>query len=335
MTETILIQPAEMKATFVSILLQQGFEQRKAEACAGVFTANSIDGVYSHGVNRFPVFAQYVKEGLVDKDAEATLHSAFNGMEQWNGNLGAGVLNAMAATDRAVELAQLHGIGCVALANTNHWMRGGYYGWRAAKKGCMFIAWTNTISLMPAWGAVDAKLGNNPLVMAVPHGDEAMVLDMAMSQYSFGAMELAAAKGEALGVAGGYDKEGKLTTDPSAIVQSRRPLPVGYWKGAGLALLLDVLASVLSGGLATHQITSLQKEHSLSQVFICIDVMKLAHSPLIAQLVRSILDDYKTSFTEGNKEVLYPGERVLKTRTQNEAKGIPVLKKVWDEIKSL
>lgn len=321
-----------MKATFLSVLLRLGFESVKAETLAGVFTANSVDGVYTHGVNRFPVFVQYVKEGFVNKDAEPTLISSFNGTEQWNGNLGPGPLNAIASTDRAMELATQYGIGCVALSNTNHWMRGGYYGWQAAKKGLVCLAWTNTIALMPAWGATDAKLGNNPLVMALPYGDEAIVLDMAMSQYSFGAMEQAKAKGELLAVNGGFDKDGNITNNPAAIIESRRPLPVGYWKGAGLAFLLDVLAAVLSGGLAVHEITSLRKEHRLSQVFICIDVTKLANASLVYQTVKAIVDDYKTSMADGNKEILYPGERVLRTRERNLKEGIPVMKKTWEEI---
>src|SRR5690606_12554923 len=102
----------------------------------------------------------------------------------------------------------------------------------------------------PAWGALDNKLGNNPLVMAVPYENEAIVLDMAMSQYSYGAMEMQRLKGGQLPVPGGFDKNGNLSTDPDAILETKRTLPIGYWKGAGLSLLLDLLATVLSGGLS-------------------------------------------------------------------------------------
>lgn len=334
MTDTVYIAPDEMRRVLLSILLQQGLEEKKAEKCAEVFTANSIDGVYTHGVNRFPVFVQYVKDGFVQKDAEPVLVAAFNGLEQWNGNRGPGPLNALTATERSMQLAEQYGIGCVALANTNHWMRGGYYGWQAAHKGFVLLAWTNTTALMPAWGAVDSKLGNNPLVLALPFGEEAIVLDMAMSQYSFGAMELAAAKGENLNMAGGFTKDGELTHNPEAIMASRRPLPIGYWKGAGLSLLLDILAAILSGGLATHQITQQQKEYGVSQVYVCIDMKKLPNHSLIQQTITSIIEDFHRSETEG-KGVRYPGEGVLERRKQNLANGIPVLQKVWNEILEL
>lgn len=331
----VLIPQAEMQETFFAILTGVGFTKGKAKTCAEIFTANSVDGVYTHGVNRFPVFVNYVQEGLVDKDAEPSLQAAMGGMEQWNGNGGPGPLNALAATDRAMQLAQQSGIGCVALAHTNHWMRGGYYGWQAAAKGCVLIAWTNTIANMPAWGAIDSKLGNNPLVISLPYGDSALVLDMAMSQYSFGAMEQAAAKGEDLHMTGGFDKDGKETRDPAAILASERPMPIGYWKGAGLSLLLDILAAVLSGGLATYQVSQQQKEHNVSQVFVCIDLTKLPYHSSIPKVIAGIIADYHGSQTEGDKAVRYPGEGVLQRRKENREKGIPVLATVWEQIRKL
>ena len=88
---------------------------------------------------------------------------------------------------------------------------------------------------MPAWGAKNPKLGNNPIVFATPYKGEAIVLDMAMSQFSFGAMEMAAMKEENLSVVGGYDADGQLSNDPKLILQSKRTLPIGFWKGAGLS----------------------------------------------------------------------------------------------------
>ena len=138
---------------------------------------------------------------------------------------------------------------------------------------------------------------------------------------------------ETLPVYGGFDHKGELTNDPSSILQSLRPLPVGYWKGAGLALLLDLLATILSGGLATYEISRGKVEYGLSQVFIAIDISKLQNYPYISKAIDGILYDYHQSArADEKKKILYPGERVLTTRKDNLANGIPVLKKVWDEI---
>jgi 3-dehydro-L-gulonate 2-dehydrogenase len=335
-TEMITVPASAMKTAFHQVLLKNGFNDEKANDCAVVFTNNSIDGVYTHGVNRFPRFIQYIKDGFVITDAEPECVMRFGGIEQWNGNLAAGPLNAKSATGRAVQLAKENGIGCVAMANTNHWMRGGLYGWQAAKEGCIFIGWTNTIANMPAWGATDAKLGNNPLVFALPYKDEAIVLDMAMSQYSYGALELYSIKKQLLPVQGGYDKNGNLTNDPNAILASQRVLPIGYWKGAGLSLLLDILAAVLSGGNSTGQITRRGPESAVSQVFIAIDPARLSNFTSIGSAVQQIIDDYHQSVPEKEDDkILYPGERVLATRKRNLEEGIPVSASIWQNIMQL
>jgi 3-dehydro-L-gulonate 2-dehydrogenase len=330
----ILKIPADqMREFFASILLKYGFSEVAALECASIFTESSIDGIYTHGVNRFPRFVQYIKAGYVNPNAILTIENKFGGLEQWKGNLGPGITNAIRATEIAMKLATQNGIGCVALRNTNHWMRGGTYGWHAAKAGYLFIGWTNTVANMPAWGAKDAKLGNNPLVIALPYQGEAIVLDMAMSQYSYGSLELAAMKNEKLSVYGGYDMQGNLTNDPSAILESQSPLPIGYWKGAGLSLLLDLLATILSGGSSTCEISNRDMEYGLSQVFIAIDISKLDNHSIISKTIESILKDYQQSIPSHEaKKIVYPGERVLQTRKNNLANGIPVLKKVWEEI---
>ena len=333
---TITIVADEMKLCFENILLRLGFSKDKAEQIANVFTQNSVDGVYTHGVNRFPRFVEYVQKGFVQIDAMPALIGKFNGIEQWDGNLGPGILNANAATNHSMKLADEYGIGCVALSNTNHWMRGGAYGWQAAMAGYVFIGWTNTIANMPAWGATDARLGNNPLVLALPYNNEAIVLDMAMSQYSYGSLELSAMKNEKLPVYGGFDKNGNLSNEPAAILASERPIPIGYWKGAGLSLLLDILAAVLSGGSATHEITKRKIEYGLSQVFVAINISRLPGHSIIPTIIENVISDYKQSLQQDAATfITYPGERVLRSRKQNLMNGIPVMQQIWGSILKL
>ena len=335
MNDIISIPVEKMKHVFFTVLVKYGFEKQKADECAEIFTINSVDGVYSHSVNRFVSFIKLVENGFIIPNNDPEKVSGMNALEQWDGKLGVGVLNAVKATDRAMQLASNYGMGCVALANTNHWMRGGYYGWHAAKNNFVFIGWTNTIANMPGWGATDAKLGNNPLVIAVPYNGQAIVLDMATSQFSYGALEMAKMKGEDLPVHGGFNIKGELTKNPSDILESKRVLPVGYWKGAGLSLLLDILSAILSGGLSTHEITQRKTEHGLSQVFIVIDYKQLKNYKGIEGCIENIITDYKQSIAEAEKEIVFPGERVLKTRERNLKNGVPVMKNLWSEIESL
>jgi 3-dehydro-L-gulonate 2-dehydrogenase len=110
-------------------------------------------------------------------------------------------------------------------------------------------------------------------------------------------------------------------------------VPSGYWKGAGMSLLLDILTTILSGGLAGHEITKGGTETKISQLFIAIDISKLSNHSLIAKTVDGIINDYHQSVPADNsKKITYPGERVLHSRKTNLEKGIPVLKTVWDKI---
>lgn len=330
---TVFIFPEKMKSEFVRILTTHGFTVEKADQCAEIFTLNSLEGVYSHGVNRFPRFVDNIRKGYIRPDAEPALIRASGSLEQWNGNLGPGPLNALLATERAMELADENGIGMVAMRNTNHWMRGGAYGWKAAGRGFAFIGWTNTEANMPAWGAKDFRLGNNPLVLAVPYGREAIVLDFAMSQYSYGKLELYQLEGKQLPFPGGFDDKNELTTDPGEILATRRALPIGYWKGSGISLLLDILAASLSGGFATGEISQLEAEYALSQVFIAISLKALANKENIEKTINGIIGDLKGSIPAApGTEIRYPGENIIRIREENKKNGIPVNKDIWRRI---
>jgi 3-dehydro-L-gulonate 2-dehydrogenase len=201
-------------------------------------------------------------------------------------------------------------------------MRGGSYGWQAADAGALAFCWTNTLPNLPPWGSARPLLGNNPLVIAVPRQSGHVVLDMAMSQFSYGALAAYRARGEQLPVDGGFDKEGRLTRDPAAVEESGRPLPVGFWKGSGLALLLDMTAALLSGGLATHQIpTEVVNETRLSQLFLAFDLTRLTGTEHVA-------DD----IVESLQGVRYPGEHTLQVRRENMEQGIPVNPEVWEQV---
>jgi 3-dehydro-L-gulonate 2-dehydrogenase len=319
-----------------------GLRGERAALCARLFAETTRDGVYTHGLNRFPRFAEMVANGCINVAAEPTQvaspAAAPLAIERWDGNLGPGNTNAHFIMDRTIVLARRHGLGCVALANTNHWMRGGSYGWQAAEAGLFAICWTNTLANLPAWGAASPTLGNNPLVIAVPGaGGRHIVLDTAMSQFSFGALSAYAARGAQLPVPGGYDTNGKLTTDPAAIEASGRALSIGYWKGSGLSLVLDMLAAMLSGGQAAHQIPrESTRESGVSQVFLAIDPSSFAARPDLDRIAAGILQSLRDATPlDPTRPIRYPGEQTLHLREENLRLGVPVSLDVWEKLQSL
>lgn len=329
---------AEMKATIKKALLNAGMPEENAEVCAKIHTESSRDGVYSHGLNRVERFVDYIGRGWIDVNAAPTLETNLGTMEIYNGNLGPGITNAIFAMNRATEIAEQNGLGLVSLNNTTHWMRGGSYGWQAAEKGFIGICWTNTESCMPAWGSKSSCIGNNPFIMAVPRKEGHIVLDMAMSQYSYGKLQVTRLKTEKLPFAGGFDQDGNLTDDPGEIEETRRILPMGYWKGSGFAVMLDLFSALLSGGLTTAGIDNSGKGScgSCCQVFIAINPLKINSQEFIDQALSETVEQLKSAVPANeNGKIFYPGEQSLKTRFENMEMGIPVDEGIWKRVKEL
>lgn len=315
-----------------------GMAHDKADVCARIHAESSCDGVYSHGLNRVARFVDYLKRGWVVAGAEPEIVRKLGAIEIYDGNQGPGILNALFATDRAMQIAEGQGIGIVTLRNTTHWMRGGSYGWRAADRGFAAICWTNTESCMPAWGGKNPRLGNNPFVMAVPREKGNIVLDMAMSQYSYGKLQVTRLKGEQLPFPGGFDADGNLTSEPGPIEQTMRILPTGYWKGSAFAIVLDALAAILSEGRPTNEIDKLQRGSctGCSQVFIVFDPRQLGGEAFTQSVADSVAGYVNASIpAEDAKGVYYPGESTLRKRIDQQANGIVVDDGVWAEVLSL
>ncbi len=328
----------DLLGKFETILLGRGVAEDIAHAAAENFAQNSLDGIYSHGVNRFPVVVGYLDKGVIDGKARPECVASIGSFERWDGHMGMGNVNAKLAMDRACELAKQHGIGIVAIGNTNHWMRGGTFGWQAANQGCIGICWTNTMPNTPVWGGLEPKIGNNPFVIGIPQSEgKHVVFDCAMTQFAFGKIEMARMKGEQLPVPGGYDSKGDFTTDPAEIEKTGRALTIGYWKGSSLSLVLDLVAAVLSGG---NSVTDVGRKYTdevgLSQVMIAVDPSHMQGAAITDEIIGRVVADIKSATPVGEKNnIRYPGEHELATRRKNRENGIPVLEEVWAKIEAL
>ncbi len=326
----------ELKAEFKRVLLSRNVREEIAEQCATVFADTTETGGYSHGVNRFPRFIQQLENGDIDPEAEPTKILSLGAIEQWDAHQAIGNLTAKKMMDRAIELASQNGVGIVALRNANHWMRGGSYGWQAAEKGYIGICWTNALAVMPPWGAKECRIGTNPLIIAVPTNPITMV-DMSCSMYSYGMLEVHRLQGRQTFVDAGFDDEGNPTRDPATVEKNRRLMPMGFWKGSGLSIVLDMIATLLSNGLSTAAVTEdKDDEYCVSQVFIAIEVDRLIDGKTKDEKLARIMDYVKTAErADPNVEIRLPGHEFTAILAENKANGIPVDDTVWAKLKSL
>lgn len=280
-----------MLAEFERVLKKYGFSPERAHEAAEIFAQNSLAGVFSHGLNRFPRVVEYLRKGEIDPAAEAVCTASFGAMERWDGQRGFGPLNARHAMARAVELAHQFGIGMVAL-------------------------------------------GNNPLILAVPRASgEHIMVDCALSQFSYGKLETLRLAGKQLPVAGGYDENGQLTTDPAAIEKTRRMVPIGYWKGSGLSILLDMIGTILTGANSVAKVGTFGDEVGLTQIMIAIDPAKFQSADLTDAVIDAIAADVAASEpAEPGREVRCPGMGEHRSRKENMELGIPVAEEKWAEV---
>ncbi|MFA6690022.1 MAG: 3-dehydro-L-gulonate 2-dehydrogenase [Sphaerochaetaceae bacterium] len=319
-------------------LTAYGTPDDQADLVSKQIARNSLEGVYTHGINRFPRLIYNIKAGIVKPGNTPKLMHSFQSMENYDGQLGLGIVNATFCMQRAMELAAKHGIGLVALRNTNHWFRAATYGYQACDAGYAALCFTNTVPNMPTWGAVDSHLGNNPFMMAFPKADNShVIVDSAMSQFSYGALELAKLEQRDMPIDAGFDSEGNLTRNPEEVIKTQRILPTGYWKGAAMSFVLDMFAASLSLG---NSVSALGKqngdEHGVSQMFIAIDYGKIADRTSVETIVDSAIQDLKSSTPDTDtKEIVYPGERPPRIRRKNLEEGIPVDESVWNTILAL
>jgi 3-dehydro-L-gulonate 2-dehydrogenase len=321
------------------VLVSLGLSPQRAALSAELTAGADRDGVSTHGIARLPRFAQMVRLGRIDPLAEPERIGGMGALERWTGHRGPGNLAAFAAMNRATDLAREHGLGAVALGDTSHWMRGGTFGWQAAEQGFAALCWTNTLPNLPPWGASTPAVGNNPLVIAIPHRDERgdnapIVLDIAMSQFSYGSLSAYREKGIELPVPGGFDENGVLTRDAAAIERSHRALPIGFWKGSGLAFVLDVLAAMLAGGRATHDMApDPLAEVGQSQVFIAIAPASLAALEELSAVAQGCIDAlHAATPMEPGKPARYPGEGALRIRRESLALGVAVDETAWEAL---
>ena len=312
--------------------------QEKAHHFAEIFAGNSADGVHSHGMNRFPRYIGDMESGLCDASVtEAERVSGFGALEVWDAHFGVGPLIAEQASERAIALAKEHGIGCVALRNNSHWLRAGRYGLMMADAGMMGLCMTNTAMNLVAYGAKVPSTGNNPITFAIPRKAGSLVMDMAVSQYAFGKLEIMAQQGKMLDTECGYDVNGNLTNDPAKINESGMMMPMALWKGSALSIMIDMTVSMLSLGRTSREIGDPSKgEKGMSQIFICMNPAAVVDMGAADERLEETIAFFESlEPREGSSGVHAPGVNLAATRKKHMEGGIPVTEATWEKIVSL
>lgn len=305
-------------------LMAAGVPGDMAALEASVMAESDLLGVPSHGVRMLPGLLAALRDGRVTAQPHIHFKREFGATSLMDGDNGPGRTTSCRAMDDAVARAREFGIGACLALRTTHWGRAHAYAYRAARQGMVGLCSTNAMPTMAGWGATTRILGNNPLAIAIPRADldAPLVLDMAMSQAAVGKVGTCLREGQDIPEGWGLDASGQPSTDAQAILGGA-VLPFGGHKGAGLALMLELLTAALSGGAFGHEIQAGDRsgiDPQACKLFIAINPEAFGGLDVLTQRVA----DYLGYLGQVAAPFTWPGERGWTARDANLAQGVPL-----------
>ncbi|MFO7692173.1 MAG: Ldh family oxidoreductase [Vicinamibacterales bacterium] len=318
---------AALRRAVTEALAREGVPPHVRKVEAELMVEAELHGVPSHGLLMLPRLVAGLRGRRANPDPQVRLVRDSAAVCVMNGDRGPGRYVGVQGMRAAIERAGRFGIGACLVANTTHWGRAHAYACLAADEGFVGLCTTNAIPNMVVPGSPRPVLGNNPLAIAAPRGGgrRPIVLDIAMSQAALGRVATAEREGWDVPLGWGLDGNGQPTSDAAAILSSQNLLPMGGHKGAGLALMMEVLTAALGGSLLSHEIVGNDDsglDAGASKLFLALDVGAFGDRARFEERVEDLLAHVRA--TSSGRAALAPGERGWRTRAEYERDGIPV-----------
>jgi len=319
------------------ILQGAGVSQEEADLVATELREANAVGHDSHGVMRLVQYVDYVEQGFIKPGGKFRVVKEGGGFGIVDGNFNFGQVTATKALELAMGKARFCGTGTIMIQNCNHVGRLGSYSQKAARQGFAAMMTVNAPGPggVAVYGGMDKKLGTNPITIAAPWGDDALVLDMTTSASAEGKVRVAFQKGEQVPEGWLIDSEGHPTTDPATFYEEPGgailPLggPLGF-KGFGMSVMIDVFSGMLSGSGVCR--TDLPRGANGVWMYV-VDVAQFIgrdeYDALMEKYVAYIKDAKKLP---GVEEILMPGEIELARKTQRERDGVAVPDETWRQL---
>ena len=310
-----------------------------AELVSNSLVTANLRGVDSHGVQMMLPYIEQLEAGSMDPLTTGSIQSESGGCVICDGQNGIGQVIADRCTKKALGIVQNCGLALVIARNSNHFGAAAYWGRQLSDAGQIGIVMTNASAVVPPWQGKAARIGTNPICVAVPgETSETWLLDMATTTVSLGKIYDAFYRGETSIPSGwALDRDGKGTTDTETAL-SGFPMPLGGYKGSGLGLMVEILTAALGGSPMSTDVGSLRvKERPLSvshaflaidpERFIGLEKFKLAVSRLTS-MIKS------TPPASGYEEVLIAGEPEWRMEKRRLREGIPIPSKLLEEFQN-
>lgn len=333
------IPAARLQQFAQDVLVHAGIPPEHAAQSARHLVLCDLRGVETHGITRLPALVQRIRNGVVNPTANIHVERRRAASALVNGDNGLGVPVSTYATRLAIRLAREQGIGTVGVHNSNHFGMAADYALQMADAGCLGLVTTNSSPAMAPWGAAQKFLGTNPICFGAPTHDEPLILDMATSRVAMGHVVLAEKRGQAIPDTWAVGPDGLPTTDATRARQGG-VRPLADYKGSGLALMVEVFTSLLTGAtLGVHAagfFSDMSRPADVAHLFIAIDIAAFAGIDSFKERLAGLLTEMRDlPLAPGFDRVTLPGEIELEHTRERRANGVPVDPAVLADLRQL
>ena len=309
-----------------------------AKIVAQLMIKSDLVGADGHGIFRLPAYLKRIRAGGVNLNPNIRVEREQGATALINGDNGLGHLVMNRAVEVAIEKVKEHSVCWVGSHYGNHSGAASVYVRKLAEQGYIgiYMAVGNANHMAP-WGGIDLLLSTNPIAIAVPAGDTPMVLlDIATTVAAYGKVKLAAQKGESMPNDWMIDRQGQPITDPKRSAEGSL-LPIGGYKGYGLAVMIGLLAGALNNAAVGKGTIDFNAHHDLmtntGQTIIAVDPSAFGDRQEFIARVIALVDDLKSSSTlPGVKEVRVPGEGAARVMAERMHQGIPLTLELLDAL---
>ena len=336
----ILVNHSNLLSFVTALFEKVGLSADNAAFFAQSLVDINLWGIDSHGVLRVPIYVKRLKSGACNPRPNIKPIKSAITIEVLDGDDGPGQIVGRVAMQRAIELARTYNIGMVGAIRSNHFGAAGTFSRLAAAEGMLGIAMTNVVQNVVAPGGSKPIIGNNPFSIAAPtYGDFPFVLDISLSAVSGGKLLLASKKGEKIPFDWGTDADGRPTDDPDKAFKGFL-LPVGGYKGLGIAYAVEIMTGLLNGGVFLDAMKGMYKypdDPSLtSHMMMAVNISAIMEPGEIEKRMAEFSQKiHHSPMWDEKQEILIPGELEHRTMQTRKANGIPLPQNLFAELTSL
>lgn len=325
--EDVTITPRRLEEYSAAILQKAGLPEDDAVLVATSLVDANLRGIDSHGVTRIPIYVERLRLGLVNPHPNISVLSESGGSLQIDGDNGMGQVVLARSLDIGLDRMSEMKTVSVAVRNSNHYGAGAFFAKRAIAQNAALFLYGNASSTMSAWGGRDRYLGTNPYTFGIPAGSqEPMILDMATSVVARGKIILAAQLGEPIPEGWAVDPDGEPTTDAQSALDGS-VLPFGGPKGYGIALMVEVMAGILSGASSGPDVGDLydhlDRPQRAGAFFTLLDIGAFLRPDQFESRMATLFSGLAQSAPPGG-EVMVPGEPEARNARRHEEQGLVI-----------